>query len=369
MSRSFAFVLLSYAPDVTAGMERATAGLVHGLTLHGHDAVIITAAEVPDHLPGVERLRSLSLPPSGEDDQLRRSISKHRAALHHELRTVFTEHRVDTVVYVDALWGMGRAMLDHPARRVLAMHVVGHDEDLVLALDTADAVIVPSPTVIGQAVGRGYQTDSWHVVPNGLRYEEPLSPPLPTQIEVRRVQGPIRVLARLGVEKGVQRLLASVPRTGRRVDIALGAAPFASSDGAQQRLLADCRRLGERHPDVHIGGGLPWDQVPAWLERAGVVIVPSLEETFGLVALEAMSTGTPVIAHDVGHLPALIGAGEAAGGVLVPLDRGATGLWEAACDLLENPVTYRTRAQAAYYRARDFRPSTVAESCLKAIPR
>ena len=106
-----------------------------------------------------------------------------------------------------------------------------------------------------------------------------------------------------------------------------------------------------------------------WLERAGVVIVPSLEETFGLVALEAMSTGTPVIAHDVGHLPALIGAGEAAGGVLVPLDRGATGLWEAACDLLENPVTYRTRAQAAYYRARDFRPSTVAESCLKAVSR
>src|SRR5699024_452163 len=150
--------------------------------------------------------------------------------------------------------------------------VVGHDEDLMSALDTADTVIVPSPTVIGQAVGRGYQTDSWHVVPNGLRHEEPLSPPLPTQIEVRRVQGPIRVLARLGVEKVSQRLLASAPRTGRRVDIALGTAPFASSVGAQQRLLTECQRLSERHPDVHIGGGLPWDQVPAWLERAGVVI-------------------------------------------------------------------------------------------------
>lgn len=106
-----------------------------------------------------------------------------------------------------------------------------------------------------------------------------------------------------------------------------------------------------------------------WLGQAGVVIVPSLKETFGLVALEAMSVGVPVVAHDVGHLPDLIGAEETAGGVLVPLGRGAEGLWEAARDLLANPVTYRARAQAAYYRARDFRSSTVAESCLKAVPR
>lgn len=105
-----------------------------------------------------------------------------------------------------------------------------------------------------------------------------------------------------------------------------------------------------------------------WVEQAGVVIVPSLKEIFGLVTLEAMSAGVPVMAHDVDHPPALIGAGEA-GGVLVPLGRGAAGLWEAARALLTDPVTYRARAQAAYYRARDFRPPTVAESCLKAVPR
>jgi len=42
-----------------------------------------------------------------------------------------------------------------------------------------------------------------------------------------------------------------------------------------------------------------------------VAIVPSIAETFGLVALEAMSHGTPVITHDAGTLPRLIGDGGA----------------------------------------------------------
>ena len=63
-----------------------------------------------------------------------------------------------------------------------------------------------------------------------------------------------------------------------------------------------------------------WDDAAPWLGAAAVVIVPSLAETFGLVALEAMSHGTPVIAHDVGDLPRLIGDD----GVLVPAGHGST---------------------------------------------
>lgn len=50
-----------------------------------------------------------------------------------------------------------------------------------------------------------------------------------------------------------------------------------------------------------------------WMGQTDLVIVPSLKEIFGLVALEAMSAGIPVVAHNVDHLPALIGAGEATG--------------------------------------------------------
>ena len=52
------------------------------------------------------------------------------------------------------------------------------------------------------------------------------------------------------------------------------------------------------------------------LEAAGIVVVPSLGEGFGMVALEAMERGRAVIASDVGGLPEIVVDGET--GLIVP---------------------------------------------------
>jgi glycosyltransferase involved in cell wall biosynthesis len=49
-------------------------------------------------------------------------------------------------------------------------------------------------------------------------------------------------------------------------------------------------------------GGVPHDEVYTWLSSADVVVVPSRREPFGLLPLEAMACGTPVIAAEVGEL-------------------------------------------------------------------
>jgi glycosyltransferase involved in cell wall biosynthesis len=52
------------------------------------------------------------------------------------------------------------------------------------------------------------------------------------------------------------------------------------------------------------------------IERAAIVVVPSLGEGFGMVALEAMERGRPVIASAVGGLPEIVADGET--GIIVP---------------------------------------------------
>lgn len=60
-------------------------------------------------------------------------------------------------------------------------------------------------------------------------------------------------------------------------------------------------------PGVHFLGYVPERDLSALYSGALVFLLPSLEEGFGLTALEAMACGTPVIASNAGALPETLG--------------------------------------------------------------
>ncbi|MGK5444566.1 glycosyltransferase family 4 protein [Micromonospora sp. URMC 105] len=105
-----------------------------------------------------------------------------------------------------------------------------------------------------------------------------------------------------------------VPRMG--LDVLLRAAAdhpnvfvAIAGDGPERSRLSDlARELGMSHR-VRLLGRLDQDMLPHFYSALDCSIIPSRAlEGFGLVALEALSCGTPVIASDVGGLPEALGA-------------------------------------------------------------
>ena len=87
-------------------------------------------------------------------------------------------------------------------------------------------------------------------------------------------------------------------------------------DPEARRLSALATTLGmESH--VRFDGAAPHDELPWHYSAADVVLVPSWYESYGLVALEAMACGAPVVAARTGGLSSLVRDGET--GYLVPL--------------------------------------------------
>jgi glycosyltransferase involved in cell wall biosynthesis len=365
--QTVAFVLVSYRPDEPAGMERAVAALAAGLRSGGHRAVILTAASQPRPGPGIIRLRELPVTLPCDDNVLRTAALTRQTAVAHELGATLTRQRADVVVYVDGLWGLGRlaASVQHRARRVLAVHVVGHHADLVPALVAAHRVIVPSGAVLAEARARGYDPAAWRIVPNPLLIDpgQIERPDVAAREQLRR-HGPVRIVARLGAEKGVASLLAAAIPGRRPVQVVLASAGFEAEPDSQRALLAECRALAAL-AGAQLRPALAWQEVPAFLAGAAVTIIPSARETFGNLALESLSAGTPVVAYATGNLPALLGG--AGAGSLIPMEAGPAGLWQATSKLLADPIRYRQACGAAYCRSRNYRSADIADAFLEAV--
>ncbi len=83
----------------------------------------------------------------------------------------------------------------------------------------------------------------------------------------------------------------------------------------KERLLEEAASLGIKDR-VTFTGPLPHHRIPLWMSAAHLFVLPSYQEGFGLVALEALACATPVVASRVGGLPEVVTPGK--DGFLVP---------------------------------------------------
>lgn len=105
-------------------------------------------------------------------------------------------------------------------------------------------------------------------------------------------------VGRLVVEKGVHVLLEAVPKVLQKVD-----AKFVIAGDGYMKSEVVKRVVESRLEDrVCVTGYLDTNVIRSLFLAADVCVIPSLYEPFGIVALEAMAAGCPVVASDTGGL-------------------------------------------------------------------
>ena len=102
---------------------------------------------------------------------------------------------------------------------------------------------------------------------------------------------------------------------------------------------------------LRIAGEFSRAEMPRFWNELDIAVVPSFEEPFGLVALEALSCGIPVVACKVGGLTEIVVDGES--GLLIP-PREAEPLARALLTLLTNEPLRLRLAEGATRRAGEF---------------
>lgn len=139
------------------------------------------------------------------------------------------------------------------------------------------------------------------VIPNGI----PIEIPVP---KYRRKDRQLLFAGRLWRSKGLDILIRALVVLK---DIRL----LIAGDGPEHdRLLHMAQQL--KGPDIELLGNIEPIQLQRLMLESTALVVPSRFEGLGLVALEAMSCGCPVIASDVGGLKEIIVDGQ--NGLLVP---------------------------------------------------
>jgi D-inositol-3-phosphate glycosyltransferase len=191
------------------------------------------------------------------------------------------------------------------------------------------------------------------IVPPGVDLER--FTPIPKEIAKARVGIPshhqnIMFAGRIEPLKGIDTLLQAIaliqnrfPELVENVCVTIiGGDPWADSPDAEMARLQTMRsRLGIGDLVTFLGAK-DQNALPDYYAAAEMVIMPSHYESFGMVALEAMAMGTPVIASEVGGLAFLVEDGE--NGFHVP-SRDPEALAERIYELL---TLERCREQLAH---------------------
>jgi glycosyltransferase involved in cell wall biosynthesis len=208
-----------------------------------------------------------------------------------------------------------------------------------VAREIPELLTVSSSSAVDIAADFGVAPGQLHVVPLGVDTE--LFRPAE-----HRVRNRIIAIASADVPlKGVSHLLHAVARLRVERDLDVQLVSKLEPNGPTEKLIAE---LGISDI-VQTCSGISDEELAALMASAEVACIPSLYEGFSLPAVEAMASGTPIVASRAGALPEVVGTDGECARLVAPGD--VDDLTKVLGELLDSPLELRRLGAAGRRRA------------------
>lgn len=213
----------------------------------------------------------------------------------------------------------------------------------------------------------GVAAERLALVPEGLDlslWSPSTDPAALAQIDAARDPFTVLCVARQYARKRVTDVIAAFPQVlAQRPQARLVVIGDGPEHGALRQQVADLG-LGA---SVQLLGALASDQeVRAWYQRASIFCLPSIQEGFGIVFLEAMASGLPVVSTTATAIPEVVPDGQA--GLLVP-PRDPAALAVAILTLLGDPALQERCRRFGRRHVGNYSWDQVAATFLAAVER
>jgi glycosyltransferase involved in cell wall biosynthesis len=196
-------------------------------------------------------------------------------------------------------------------------------------LHLSDKIITVSKSSMNEIRSLGVRAQKIEIIPDGIDR--------PSLMDSNRSGSDCLRLLFVGTcyaRKGVIYLLEAMSLL-RGYSIKLSIVGNTEDDPIYSRMLYDFVREASLEEDVTFHGWIPEEELCELYSQADVFVLPSLWEGYGIVLMEAMSSGLPIVATDTGAIPELVRNGE--NGILVhPKDSQA--LADAIRLLAQDPI-------------------------------